>query len=64
MIYAAKEALWLRQLLTDLGYTRKDLLPIYLYGDNQLAIDLTQSDNYHARTKHFELYWHYICDKV
>ena len=34
MIYAVKEALWLRQLLTDLGYTKKDLLPIYLYGDN------------------------------
>jgi hypothetical protein len=34
MIHAAKEALWLRRLLTDLGYTRKDLLPIHLYGDN------------------------------
>ena len=34
MIYAAKEALWLRQLLTDLDYTGKDLLPIHLYGDN------------------------------
>ena len=32
--HTAKEALWLRRLLTDLGYTGKDLLPIYLYGDN------------------------------
>jgi len=34
MTYAAKEALWLRRLLTNLGYTGKDLLPIHLYGDN------------------------------
>ena len=34
MTHAAKEALWLRRLLTNLGYTRKDLLPIHLYGDN------------------------------
>ena len=34
MTHAAKEALWLRQLLTNLGYTGKDLLPIHLYGDN------------------------------
>jgi hypothetical protein len=40
MTHAVKEALWLRQLLTDLGYTGKDLLPIHLYSDNQLAIDL------------------------
>ena len=54
--HTAKEALWLRQLLTDLGYTGKDLLPIHLYGDNQLAINLAKSDDYHAHTKHFELY--------
>ena len=41
IIYTVKEALWLRQLLTDLGYTKKDLLPIYLYSNNQLAINLT-----------------------
>ena len=51
-------------MLTDLGYTGKDLLPIYLYGDNQPAINLARSDDYHARTKHFDLYWHYIRDKV
>ena len=34
MTYAAKEALWLCQLFIDLGYTGKDLLLIYLYGDN------------------------------
>jgi len=34
MTHAAKEALWLRRLLTNLGYTGKDLLLIYLYGDN------------------------------
>jgi hypothetical protein len=62
--HTAKEALWLRQLLTNLGYTGKDLLLIHLYGDNQLAISLAKSDNYYARTKHFKLYWHYIYNKV
>ena len=32
--HAAKEALWLCRLLTNLGYTGKNLLPIHLYGDN------------------------------
>ena len=64
MTYAAKEALWLRQLFTNLGYTKKDLLPIYLYSDNQPAINFAKSDNYYMHTKHFELYWHYIHDKV
>ncbi len=64
MMHVAKEALWLCWLLTDLGYTRKDLLLIHLYGDNQPAISFAKSDNYYARTKHFELYWHYIYDKV
>jgi len=32
--HAAKEALWLHQLLTNLGYTGKDLLPIHLYSNN------------------------------
>ena len=64
MTHAAKEALWLRQLLTDLGYTGKDLLPIHLYGDNQPAINFAKSNDYYVHTKHFELYWHYIHDKI
>ena len=34
IMYTAKEALWLRRLLTNLGYTGKDLLLIHLYSNN------------------------------
>jgi transposase InsO family protein len=64
LTYAAKEAAWLQRLLHQLGYTGSDLSPIKLYGDNEPSIKLTQSDGHHERTKHVDIYYHYIKDQV
>jgi hypothetical protein len=64
LTHAAKEATWLQYLLTKLRYRGSDLLPFKLYGDNKPSIKLAHSDRYSSRTKHVNLYYHYIKDKV
>jgi len=56
--YAAKEALWLRSLIFQIfGIS---LSATTLYSDNQSAIALTKEHQYHARTKHIDIHYHFI----
>lgn len=64
LTYAAKEATWLARLLKQVGYLGEDAHPIKLYGDNQPSIDLVASEGHHERTKHVDIYYHYIKDRV
>ena len=57
--YAAKEALWLRSLLSQTFDI--NLESTILFSDNQSAIALTQDHQYHARTKHINIQFHFIC---
>ena len=56
--YAAKEALWLRQLILQLFGITLDATT--LFSDNQSAIALTKEHQYHARTKHIDVRFHFI----
>ena len=56
--YAAKEALWLCSLLSQLFNIT--LEPTTLFSDNQPAIALTKDHQYHARTKHIDIRFHFI----
>jgi hypothetical protein len=56
--YAAKEALWLRSLISQLFGTT--LPATTLFSDNQSAIALTKEHQYHARTKHIDVRYHFI----
>jgi hypothetical protein len=38
--------------------------PIMIYKDNQSAIDLTKNPGDHWRSKHIEMRYHYIREKV
>jgi hypothetical protein len=56
--YAAKEALWLRSFISQIfGIT---LPSTTLFSDNQSAIALTKEHQYHARTKHIDIRFHFI----
>ena len=56
--HAAKEAIWLRKLLAELfPYL---LTPTPLHCNNQAALKLATDDNYHARTKHIDLRFHFV----
>ena len=56
--HAAKEALWLRTLISQLfGVV---LPPTTLFSDNQSAITLTKEHQYHACMKHIDIRFHFI----
>ena len=50
---AAKEGVWLRKLLNDLGYDTKE--PTNLHLDNRSAIRLVKNPEFHKRTKHIDI---------
>ena len=60
--HAAKEILWLRALLTELG--RPPTGPTTLHVDNQSAIAIAKDPKFHARTKHIDVRYHFIRDVV
>src|SRR5271169_946221 len=61
---AAKELLWLRQLLGELGIHGKPP-PVYMINsDSQSAIAACKNPVHHARTKHIALRYHFIRDLV
>ena len=57
---AAQETIWLRNLLTSIGY--KQLHPTTIYEDNQGAIALSKNAKSHPRTKHIDIKYHYVRD--
>ncbi|POM67427.1 RxLR effector candidate protein, partial [Phytophthora palmivora] len=59
---AIQEAVWLRQLLKDLGYENKGATTIYQ--DNQGCIALAKNPAYHTRTKHIDIKFHFLREKV
>lgn len=59
---ACKEAIWLKKLLKSMGYECEESTVIYV--DNQSAIRLVKNPEYHKRTKHIDLRYHYIREKA
>src|SRR5215471_17390436 len=60
---AVKELLWVLQFFDDLGIT--DIINRNtIYEDNQGAIALAKSPEYHARTKHIDIQYHFIREHV
>jgi hypothetical protein len=56
--HAAKEALWLRSLITQVF--KAALTTTTIFSDNQLAIALAKDHQYHARMKHIDVHYHFI----
>jgi hypothetical protein len=59
---AACEIVWLQKLLSDLGQLVD--APVVIYCDNINSILLANNLVYHARTKHIEVHYHFIKEKV
>ncbi|XP_071713699.1 secreted RxLR effector protein 161-like [Rutidosis leptorrhynchoides] len=56
------EALWIRKLLTEIGFTRKEAIQILC--DNEAAIAISENPIQHDRTKHVEIDRHFIREKL
>ena len=59
MSEATKEAMYLQNLLEELGTPRE---PIVLHNDNQGAIELVKNPVFHSQTKHIDVKHHFIRD--
>jgi hypothetical protein len=58
----ACEVVWLQKLLIDLGLSMN--APVVIYCDNISSILFANNLVYHARTKHIEVHYHFIREKV
>ena len=59
---ATQEAVWLRHLLTDLGYSMNS--PTTVFEDNQGAIELSKNAKFHNRTKHIDVAYHFVRERI
>ena len=58
---AGKEMIWLKRFLQELGLNQMEYI---VYYDSQCAIDLSKNSMYHAKTKHIDVRYHWIREKV
>eukprot|EP00253_Pinus_taeda_P002495 PITA_02495 len=58
VVEASKEALWIRQVLSEFGFQQQHLTTLWC--DNQSAIQLRKDPVQHQRSKHIELHMHFI----
>lgn len=62
LAHTVADVTWIHRLLIDLGVT--PILPHVVWSDNQFAIALASNPIFHARTKHVEVNYHFIREKV
>lgn len=62
MTGACCELTWLKQLLENLGVSLQE--PALLHCDNKAALHIAANLVFHERTRHIEMDYHYIRDKI
>ena len=58
---ASKELIWLKNFLIELGKEQDDCV---LFCDNQSAIHLAKNPVFHSKTKHIQLRYHFIRERI
>ena len=54
----AQEALWLKQLTSELGNATTE--PLTIFEDNQSTISMTKTPQFHGGSKHIAIKYHFI----
>ncbi|KAF1316242.1 Integrase catalytic core protein, partial [Globisporangium splendens] len=60
---ATQEAVWLKGILCELGEHSSDR-PVKIFEDNQGSIALAKNPEFHKRTKHIDIRYHFVREKV
>ena len=60
--HAAKEAIWIQMFPGDILHPL--MKPLVLYCNNQCTIAAPKNDQYHARTKHIDIQYHFIRESI
>ncbi|KAI5057076.1 hypothetical protein GOP47_0028894 [Adiantum capillus-veneris] len=59
---ATVKGVWLRRLMADLGFGQDTANTIYT--DSQTALTVARNPVFHARTKHIEMHYHYVRERL
>ena len=59
---ATRELVWLRKLLKDIGCPCAEETTLFV--DNQSTIQLVKNPVYHKRTKHIDIRYHFVREKI
>ena len=59
---AVQEAIWLERLISDLLGTKEETVTVY--EDNQSTISMGKNQQYHGRTKHIAIKYHFVRENV
>ena len=59
---AAQEAMWMRRMTAVLQNRPEE--PVRLFEDNQAAISMTENPQFHGRSKHISIKYHFVRDQV
>ena len=62
MVHAGKEAIWIGNMLCELLRSKSDA--VELNCDNQSAIALSKVEGFHPHTKHIDIHYHWIREKI
>ena len=62
LVSSAQEAIWMRQLSSEIGI--ECTKPVIVYGDNQSAIAMTKNPKFHGRKEHITIKYYYIREQV
>ena len=62
LAHCAREVLFLRQLLKELGYEQRE--PTLILEDNQACIAIAENPAHHARTKHIDVRYHFVRERI
>ena len=62
MILFVCEIMWLHQLLMEVSI--KTMVPAKLWCDNQAALRIVSNPVFHERTKHIEIDYHFVREKI
>ncbi|MCO5609793.1 hypothetical protein L7F22_064025 [Adiantum nelumboides] len=62
LAYVPTQGVWLRCLMVDLGVGQNTTNTIYI--DNQSALAVVRNPIFHARTKHIEVHYHYVRERL
>ncbi len=60
---ATQEALWMRQLIAEMGLDSL-LEPTTIHEDNQSAMAIAKNPQFHGRSKHIGIKYHFVRDQV
>jgi hypothetical protein len=61
---AAKEAIWIRNFINDLRIPGIYVKSVPLYIDCNSALKLTRNPEFHSKSKHIDVKYHFIREKV